>query len=66
MAIGDNHNDLDMLTLVGTPVVMGNAVQALRERGWPVTGTNDDAGVADAIERFVLGPAAARAPRASG
>jgi hydroxymethylpyrimidine pyrophosphatase-like HAD family hydrolase len=34
---------------------MGNAVRELRERGWAVTGTNDDAGVADAIERFVLG-----------
>jgi hypothetical protein len=56
MAIGDNHNDLDMLALAGTPVVMGNAVQELRERGWPVTATNDDAGVADAIERFVLNP----------
>lgn len=66
MAIGDNHNDLDMLTLVGTPVVMGNAVQELLERGWAVTATNDEAGVADAIERFVLRPPAAPDPRATG
>jgi len=60
MAIGDNHNDLQMLALAGTPVVMGNAVEDLRARGWPVTATNDEAGVAEAIERLVLAPAAQR------
>jgi hydroxymethylpyrimidine pyrophosphatase-like HAD family hydrolase len=33
---------------------MGNAVPALLARGWPVTASNDDAGVADAIEQYVL------------
>jgi len=55
MALGDNLNDLEMLEAAGVPVVMGNAVPALLERGWPVTATNDEAGVAAAIERFVLG-----------
>jgi Cof subfamily protein (haloacid dehalogenase superfamily) len=54
MALGDNLNDLEMLDAAGLPVVMGNAVPALLERGWPVTASNDDAGVAEAIERFVL------------
>jgi hypothetical protein len=54
MAVGDNLNDLEMLEAAGLPVVMGNAVAALLERGWPVTSSNDDAGVADAIVRFVL------------
>ena len=54
MAIGDNLNDLEMLEAAGLPVVMGNAVPALLERGWPVTATNDDAGVAAAIHRYVL------------
>jgi hydroxymethylpyrimidine pyrophosphatase-like HAD family hydrolase len=36
------------------PVVMGNAVPALLGRGWHITGTNDEAGVAAAIDRFVL------------
>ena len=54
MAIGDNHNDLDMLEAAGLPVVMGNAVPELLARGWAVTAANDEAGVADAIERFVL------------
>jgi hypothetical protein len=55
MAIGDNLNDMEMLEASGVPVVMGNAVPALLERGWPVTASNDDAGVAAAIHRFVLG-----------
>jgi len=55
MAIGDNLNDREMLEASGVPVVMGNAVPALLDRGWAVTASNDDAGVAAAIHRFVLG-----------
>jgi len=54
MALGDNLNDVEMLEAAGLPVVMGNAVPALLARGWPVTASNDEAGVAVAIERFVL------------
>ncbi len=54
MALGDNLNDVEMLEAAGRPVVMGNAVPGLLARGWPVTASNDDAGVADAIERYVL------------
>ena len=54
MALGDNLNDLEMLEAAGLPVVMSNAVPALLERGWHVTASNDDAGVAQAIHRFVL------------
>ena len=56
MAIGDNLNDREMLELAGCPVVMGNAVPELKMLGWPVTGTNDEAGVATAIETYVLAP----------
>jgi len=55
MAIGDNFNDREMLGFAGTPVVMGNSVAELRANGWHVTGTNDEGGVAQAIERFALG-----------
>ena len=54
LAIGDNHNDLEMLSFAGVPVVMGNSVPALKERGWPVTASNDEDGVAVAIRRFAL------------
>lgn len=54
MAIGDNHNDLEMLSFAGIPVVMGNSVPELKNFGWHQTGTNDENGVAVAIEQFVL------------
>lgn len=54
LAIGDNHNDLEMLSFAGIPVVMGNCVAELKQRGWHVTGSNDEDGVAAAIERFAL------------
>jgi hydroxymethylpyrimidine pyrophosphatase-like HAD family hydrolase len=54
MAVGDNLNDLPMLEYAGTPVLMGNALPELKDRGWMVTGTNDEAGVAEAIETLVF------------
>jgi Cof subfamily protein (haloacid dehalogenase superfamily) len=54
MAVGDNLNDLEMLEFAGVPVVMGNGVPDLKARGWALTATNDNAGVASAIETFVL------------
>ena len=54
MAIGDNYNDREMLGFAGVPVVMGNSVPELRGNGWHTTGTNDEAGVAQAIEKFAL------------
>ena len=55
MAVGDNFNDLGMLEFAGVPVVMGNAVDALKRPGWEVTGHHDECGLADAIRRFALG-----------
>ena len=55
MAVGDNHNDREMLEFAGTGVVMGNSVPELLDGGFAVTGTNDEAGLAQAIDRFVLG-----------
>jgi Cof subfamily protein (haloacid dehalogenase superfamily) len=54
MAIGDNHNDIEMLEFAGHPVIMGNACQELRGRGWTVTRGNDACGIAAAIDA-VLG-----------
>ena len=54
MAVGDNLNDLEMLEYAGRAVVMGNGLEELRCRGWAVTDSNDEAGVARAIETFVL------------
>jgi hydroxymethylpyrimidine pyrophosphatase-like HAD family hydrolase len=54
MAIGDNFNDLEMLMFAGLPVVMANAVDGLKTQGWHMTGHQDDAGLALAIQRFAL------------
>jgi Cof subfamily protein (haloacid dehalogenase superfamily) len=54
MAIGDNYNDIEMLAFAGVPFIMGNASEELRGRGWAVTRSNDQNGVAAAIEQ-VLG-----------
>jgi Cof subfamily protein (haloacid dehalogenase superfamily) len=55
MAIGDNYNDREMLEFAGLPVVMANGVAALKTAGWRETLSNDDAGVAAAIEAYALG-----------
>jgi Cof subfamily protein (haloacid dehalogenase superfamily) len=54
MAVGDNHNDVEMLEFAGYPVIMGNACEELRGRGWTVTGGNDACGLAAAVD-LVLG-----------
>ena len=55
MAIGDNHNDVEMLEFAGHPVIMGNACEELRGRGWTVTLGNDQCGVAAAVESAMSG-----------
>jgi len=54
MAVGDNFNDLEMLEFAGLPVVMANAVDGLKQRGWAVTRDNESGGLAEAIRRFAL------------
>jgi Cof subfamily protein (haloacid dehalogenase superfamily) len=57
MAIGDNLNDLEMLQYAGLPVVMGNSVPELKTLGWRETLSNDQGGVAAAIELYAFGDA---------
>jgi hydroxymethylpyrimidine pyrophosphatase-like HAD family hydrolase len=54
MAIGDNFNDIEMLEFAGVPVLMGNRSAGLEREGWAVTLSNDQDGVAEALQRFVL------------
>lgn len=55
LAIGDNYNDLDMLQFAGMGVVMENADKAIKQMGFHMTASNDADGVAEALEKFVLG-----------
>jgi hydroxymethylpyrimidine pyrophosphatase-like HAD family hydrolase len=54
MAIGDNHNDFEMLQFAALPVLMGNRSAGLDGNGWRTTLSNDEDGVAAAIASYVL------------
>ncbi len=53
MAIGDSGNDLNMLSAVGTAVAMGNALPEVKEISDFITKSNDEDGVAYAIQTMV-------------
>jgi Cof subfamily protein (haloacid dehalogenase superfamily) len=55
MAVGDNYNDVEMLAFAGRPFIMENASEELRGRGWTVTRSNAESGVAAAIEHVLRG-----------
>jgi hypothetical protein len=55
VAIGDGENDADMFAQAGLSIAMGNAAATVREAADFITGSNDDDGVAAAIEWFVIG-----------
>ncbi len=55
MAIGDNYNDIEMLVFAGLPFIMGNASEELRGRGWKLTRSNAESGVAAAVEHVLYG-----------
>lgn len=57
MAIGDNYNDIEMLAFAGHPFIMGNASEELRNRGWKLTRSNAESGVAAAVEHILYGKA---------
>ena len=54
MACGDGMNDYEMLKTVGFGVAMQNAHPKLKEIADYITVTNDEDGVAKAIEKFAL------------
>ncbi|WP_206811137.1 Cof-type HAD-IIB family hydrolase [Paradesulfitobacterium ferrireducens] len=54
MAVGDSLNDVEMITYAGLGVAMGNARPEVRKIADVITGTNEEDGVAQAIERYVL------------
>jgi Cof subfamily protein (haloacid dehalogenase superfamily) len=51
-AIGDGHNDLEMIREAGLGIAMGNAPAAVKSAADWVTGTNNQAGVAQAVKRL--------------
>lgn len=54
MCCGDAPNDIAMIEFAGIGVAVGNAWGGTAEHADYITGTNDEDGVAQAIEKFVL------------
>ena len=54
LVLGDMENDLEMFRMAGFAVAMGNAADAVKRAAQAVTLSNDEDGVAAAIERHVL------------
>lgn len=54
VAFGDNYNDMTMIGYAGLGVAMGNAEEDVKKIANYVCESNDDDGVAKAIEKFVL------------
>ena len=54
MAIGDSLNDLEMIRCAGLGVAVENAIQELKDIAKVITASNEEDGVAKAIENYVL------------
>lgn len=54
MAIGDSENDLDMLKMAGLGLAMENAADNIKAAADAVTLSNENNGVAYAIEKYIL------------
>jgi Cof subfamily protein (haloacid dehalogenase superfamily) len=54
IAIGDGYNDLSMIEYAGLGVAMANSEQEIKGRADYITLSNDEDGVAEVIEKFLL------------
>ena len=54
IAIGDNINDAEMVKNAGLGVMMGNSAPYIKEMADIVVSDNDNDGVAEAIEKYIL------------
>ncbi|MBO9129172.1 Cof-type HAD-IIB family hydrolase [Bacillus sp. 165] len=54
VAIGDENNDIPMFNAAGLSIAMGNAEEEVKKHSDIVTLSNDEHGVAYAIERYIL------------
>jgi Cof subfamily protein (haloacid dehalogenase superfamily) len=55
-AIGDDSNDVEMIAGAGLGIAMANAVEAARRVADRVTASNEEDGVARAVDELVLAP----------
>jgi len=58
IAVGDNNNDLDMISWAGLGVAMRNGLEnVIREANYVTQYNNNENGVAEVIQRFILNKA---------
>jgi len=55
IAIGDNYNDINMIEYAGLGIAMGNAPDDVKCYADCITASNDEEGVASAINKYILG-----------
>jgi Cof subfamily protein (haloacid dehalogenase superfamily) len=55
ITIGDSENDLPMIEYAGLGIAMGNASARVKQKADYITDSNDEEGVANAINKFILG-----------
>ena len=54
IAMGDANNDIEMLEFAGLGIAMGNASDHVKSLADAVTASNEEDGVARAIEKYIL------------
>lgn len=54
IAFGDEKNDISMFDIVGTAVAMGNGSQEAKDHADYITDSNDNDGIAKALDKFVF------------
>lgn len=54
ITIGDNENDLSMIEYAGLGVAMKNGEEIVKNKAKYITSTNDEDGVKEVIEKFIL------------
>ena len=52
IAIGDGYNDLSMIKFAGLGIAMGNAQEPVKKAADYITLSNEEDGVAEALEHF--------------
>ncbi|OTO77331.1 MULTISPECIES: Cof-type HAD-IIB family hydrolase [unclassified Enterococcus] len=52
LAFGDQENDIEMLQIAGLGIAMGNANKHVKEVANKITGTNNEAGVAEVLNEY--------------
>jgi HAD-superfamily hydrolase, subfamily IIB len=54
IAVGDSYNDIPMIKQAGLGIAMENAVDALKQEAAYITKSNNDDGIVDIINKFII------------